>query len=90
MSGLSPLKPVETAIPDKNTALATDLLQSLALAAIVSRNGGKMVFPLSDLNEISQTTLGLNVEVISSQHTPERFAVFTIVPPEPQGSKIIQ
>lgn len=89
MSILSQPKPITTPIPDKDTVIATDILQRLALAALVHQNGGRIVFPSKDLDWIKDNTLGLNSEIISSQHTNEKWFVVNVVS-EPNGSTIIQ
>lgn len=89
MSILSQPKPIATPISDKDTVIATDILQRLALAALVHQNGGRIVFPLKDLDWIKDNTLGLNSEIISSQHTNEKWFVVNVVS-EPNGSTIIQ
>jgi hypothetical protein len=86
---LSPLKPVIDTVPDKEALMTDDILQKLALASLVHQNGGRMVFPLKDLDYIRDNTMGLNSQVISSQHTTERwFVLNTIV--TPVGSAVVQ
>ena len=89
MSQNSIIKPINPAMADRATANATDILQRLALASLVHQNGGRIVFPLSDLDWIKDHTLGLTSEVISSQHTQERWFVVKVAE-EPKESRIVQ
>lgn len=88
---LSPLKPVEIPIPDENTVILTEMMYKLALALLVQQSGGRMVFPVKDLDWIKANTLGLESEVITSQHTPEKwFVIKTVLVEKVAESLIIQ
>jgi hypothetical protein len=89
VSQISTQKPVNPPIPNAEAAATTAVLQALALASLVRQNGGKMTFPLSDLHWIETHTLGLNAEIFSSQHTPEKFLILTTLE-EPKGAAAVQ
>jgi hypothetical protein len=88
MSMISPSKPINDAIPDGKAIDVSNLLKDLALGSLVKQNGGRMVFPLKDLDWIKENTYGLNAEVISSSHVDEKWLVLNLIP-VPMEEKII-